>query len=331
MFSEFLKLSLSKRSVLGKKQIFKLGSNKILPCLFNMDETKESAAHEISQSHEKIIIRTEKGPNLPSTSAPTGQEYCAYTYSLVKEVKHGVYGVFKVLCTGRSMSEVEHMVAEMFKRKQIEPDIGFVSIRPTGHYDYLIPGGSEKKNKEAVRVQTGELVREIFDDRNDAKKAEMKEMQTRVDALQEESAGKTKEIPDDYKQYKFYRAQSMMAEQRLKQIKVETTHIKSVKAKGQKAMEQLVRQHGNFPRRFEEETEGNKRAHLEKMEKLAAKHDATAEVPPKAQDDGLLDSSLLTKPAESVAGEKYIAYRGEIGPDIVTSVSYDTVAEEKTE
>uniref|UniRef100_A0A6C0CF85 Uncharacterized protein n=1 Tax=viral metagenome TaxID=1070528 RepID=A0A6C0CF85_9ZZZZ len=243
----------------------------------------------------KIIRREEKSPNLPSTSPPTGQEYCAYTYSLVKEVKHGIYGVFKVLCTGRSMQEVEHIVAEMFKKKQIESDVGFVSVRRTGYYDYLIPGGSETKNKDVVRVQTGELVREIFDDRNEAKKAEMKEMTERVDALQEEAAGKTKSIPDDYQQYKFYRAQCMMADQRLKQIKAETDHIKSVRAKGQKAMQQLVSQHGNFPHRFDAEAEGNKQSHLEKMEKLAAKHEE----------------------------ETFIAYRGDVGPDIVKSVAYE--------
>jgi len=227
------------------------------------------------------------------------------------------------------MQDVEHKVAKMFKKGQIEPDIGFVSVRKTGHYDFLIPGGSETKNKEVVRVQTGELVREIFDDRNDAKKAEMKEMQTRMDELQEEAAGTKKQIPDDYQQYKFYRAQGMMADQRLKQIAAEQDHILAVKMKGMKAAKQLVSQHGNFPRRFEEETETNKRGHLEKMEKMAAKHDAAPPVAPRSNltatsevsQDGLLDSTILTNPNKlsvSTSTESFVPYRGEVGPDIVT-------------
>lgn len=219
----------------------------------------------------KILNEQENIPNLHHTKSPVGQEFCAYTYLLIKEPKTPQYGVIKILCTGSSAMEVEQKVAAMMKSGELEPEIPFVSIRRTGHYSYLVAGGDPKVVKEGVDVQTGELVNEVKKTTADKRKKEMKEMERRLDDLAESGQEKAEASSDPFDTYKYHRIQASMVTQRMKQLEDELEYIKKIKKKAATNIVQLERQHGNFRMRFEKEMEAERKTHLKQMEEARAK------------------------------------------------------------
>jgi hypothetical protein len=220
----------------------------------------------MEESKTKILIEGGDLPNLHSTPSAPGQEYCAFTYLLIKDPKTPEYGIIKVLCTGPTIDDVQQRVASMMKSGQIEPEIPFVAIRRTGRYVRLIAGGDPKVLKEGVDVQTGQLVNEVKKMNVDKRKAEMKEMDRRLDELKESSEEKATTAPDPFEAYKYSRVQAMMAAQRSSQLEDEMKEVNKIKKKAANSISRIESQYGTFKKRFEQEMDTNRKAHKDQME-----------------------------------------------------------------
>lgn len=213
----------------------------------------------------KILSEDEDFPKLHPTPPVPGQEYVAYTYLLIKEPKTPEYGILKIICTGPTRENVEDRVAKLIKTGEIEPEIPFVSVRRTGRYHPIIAGGDPKVLKDGVDVQTGQIYGEAKKVAAEKRKAEMKEMERRMDDLSQSSQEKVK-TSDDFEQYKYFRVQAMMAQQKEKQLEEELKNVKKIQQKAGKGIIQLERQFGTFKQRFVDEMETNRRAHKDQME-----------------------------------------------------------------
>lgn len=194
--------------------------------------------------------------NLKITPSPSGQEYCAFTYLLVKDPKTPCYGIIKVLCTGRTMEEVETRVTEMMDNGTLEKEIPFVKITKTGGYRYLIAGGQDDDPKEAYNLQTKEKIVEPRKMLAERRKQQMKDMNEQMEDLRKESQEERETNPDSYEVYKFYKVQLDMIDPYIKRAEAELKKLIETKKKSINNVQRVERQFGNYRLRYEKETRG---------------------------------------------------------------------------
>lgn len=242
----------------------------------------ESKVEDVKQSAMTI-------DQLKSTAPPEGQEWCAYTYLLLPEPKNDIFGVIKILCYGRTRDEVDTILQAMFDSDELEHNIPFIRVRPTGKYSYIVPGNDPHAEKAAYNTETQEYVNAVEDKVTTKRKEQARGMRRRMKKLQEEAQDEEEDDPNSYEVYAHHRVKAMSIKSWLSSQEKVLKEQKKHMVESTKKFQDLERRFPKYKRQFNEELKGNV-AEEEANEKEELT-EANADVPQEEQGKGKEEAS----------------------------------------
>lgn len=139
--------------------------------------------------------------SLQKTTPLVHQEFCAYTYLLLPEPTNNVYGVLKVICTGNSVEACENIIKEKIEKGDLEAQLPFISVVPTGRYRYIHPGGDPHNVKDVYNTVTKEVVHTERDKFVEKRKQRAQEMEKREEEIRQDAQAKLEKDPESYETY----------------------------------------------------------------------------------------------------------------------------------
>lgn len=235
----------------------------------------------------------------PTRPVPT-QIYCAYTYLLLPEIVNGTAGIIKILCTAPSEEECDKILQAMFESGELELEIPFVRVCPTGIYKYLRAGGDPKDDKEVYNDTLKKNVTQEREKLLQAKKKEKESIDRRFDALQKESQENIVASEDTFDNYATVKNTELSLRSFINNQERELRKLKKKLVDATKRRVTLDRKYPKFARLYKEKSKAvEEPLEQEIPELLTVEADVIATVP-LAQEDNEVTVPIPEKGKEDV-------------------------------